>query len=376
MTAECQTLVKGFHSYEEMCLCLLEVPNSIALGANCSILPGSGPAFHQTFTQCGMDFEKEVWKVLKNDVCCNDNKMAIGSKFGPQSAQTCGALTLKDPDCDPNLVNIKSRRGCDAPGSRTWCGNDRCYCTKLGHTCQGTRSCTGWDVWAPQTPRAPAPPAVPIVTSSGYTKIQHRFCNNDCVDTIAQYPPPSLDGWINAAECEQRCNADPRCQLIELAHCGRQCILLTHCSLQKTSSCSSRHPGTSLLFRPGWQPLIVKLGTPGYLVGGQGIWGKPASECGDKVYGDHAKGRCNLVLARTVGRISICESKANCIDANIASAQACADKAALISFCAKDYIEWRASDSNCYCTPVGHAYIFSTSAGGHRVYPMTAVEPR
>mmetsp|Transcript_105176 Transcript_105176/g.181741 ORF Transcript_105176/g.181741 Transcript_105176/m.181741 type:complete len:748 (+) Transcript_105176:81-2324(+) len=369
MTTECQKVVESTSSYEEICPCYLQVPNSTASAVNCSLLSGDLKAFHQTYEKCKKDFgkEKEVWRVTKSDVCCRHHKIVEGSTFLPpwsptsHSAESCGALALEDPNCDPNVLLFTSK--------------DRCYCVPRGQTCHETFSsgCSGWNVWEPQTPRTPLPAPVPVVTPSGYTKIQTTYCRNDCVDVIAQYRPYQL----NATECEQLCNANPRCKLYVMAHCGHQCILHTHCSGQKMSllQCNAS-PGTALYFRPGWQPLTVTLGLPGDFVGGQGIWGKPASECGDNVYGDWAKGRCNLELARKVGRVSICESRANCVASNITSAQACAEKAALISFCAKDYIEWRTSNSSCYCAPVGHSYTFSTSAGGHSIYPMTIEEPK
>lgn len=316
--------------------------------------------------------EEVVWNITKSDTCCNHNKIPLGNyTFTRQSAETCGALALKDGDCNPNLVFIKSSRGCDVAGAPKWCGKDRCYCVQSEHTCQSNRPCSGWDVWAPQAQRVPAPAPVPIVSPTGYTKVPNSYCSNHCTDVIAQYAPYQK----NATECEQLCNSNPRCKLYDMAHCGHMCILLTHCAVQKRSWCSSKNPGSSSNFRPDWRPQNVTLGSPGYLVGGQGIWDKPNSECGSNVYGDDAKGRCDPGLALKVGRISICESKINCIASNITSAQACAQKAAAISFCAKDYIEWRTSSSNCYCAPIRHSYSFSNVAGGPRIYPMKAEEP-
>jgi len=359
MSRDCQTLVTGSLSYEERCLCYLQVPSAAAVDVDCPLLlAGDNQTFRAMHAQCGQDFKKEVWVRTRSDVCCHPQKVVSGNAFDVQTTDGCGALALRDPDCNPNQIFFADGRP------------DRCYCVPRGRACDSVSTCRGWNLWEPETPRVPGPPVAPTVTPSGYTKVLSTSCKNDCVDTIAQYPPYSK----SEAECEALCDADPRCKLYEMAHCGHQCILLTHCALSTRSWCSERHPGTALFLRPGWQPLVVTLGEPGDFEGGQGIWGMPASECGSNVYGDNAKGRCDPGLAKTVGRISICETEANCIASNITSAQACAEKAVLISFCEKDYIEWRASKSSCYCAPIGHSYVFSAAPGG-AVYPITATEP-
>ena len=104
-----------------------------------------------------------------------------------------------------------------------------------------------------------------------------------------------------------------------------------------------------------------------------------ATNCGHKVYGDW---KHDTYDATTCERMILCEDVGNCIESGITTPLNCAEKAAVTAECEKDYIEFRATSSHCFCNPAGRVWPKAQSAneaahncGGetcawHNVYPL------